>query len=56
MPYAVRPLGDGYYKVVNTKTGAVLAKRTTKDKAEKQVNLLRALEADPNWKPKKQYK
>lgn len=40
MPYAVRKVKGGY-KVVNTRTGKVHAKRTTKARAQRQVRLLR---------------
>jgi hypothetical protein len=39
MPYAIRRVKGGY-SVVNTATGAIHSKRTTKDKAEKQRRLL----------------
>lgn len=48
MPYKVKPT-DGKFQVVNTETGAVKAKATSKTKAEKQVRLLRGVEA--GWKP-----
>lgn len=44
MPYAIRSAGEGRYKVVNTETGAVHSKATTKPKAEAQVRLLRGVE------------
>lgn len=45
MPYAVRKnRGVDTYKVVNTKTGVIHAKATTKKNAEAQVRLLNSLE------------
>ena len=43
MPYAIRPVGDGF-EVVNAATGKVRAKHTTRAKAERQVRLLNAVE------------
>jgi len=51
MPYATRKLKDGKVKVVNTKTGHVLAKHTTMAKAMAQERLLKAV--DHGWKPRK---
>ena len=44
MPYAVEPVGDGRYKVVNKETGNVHSKGTTKAAAESQVRLLHGVE------------
>ena len=45
MPYKIRKSKKtGLYKVVNAETGRVLAKNTTKEKAEAQVRLLDSLE------------
>lgn len=45
MPYELVKLPRSvFYKVKNIESGEVLAKRTTKDKAEKQVRLLRGIE------------
>lgn len=44
MPYAVISVGGGKYKVVNTSTGKIHAEKTTKDKAEAQLRLLRGVE------------
>lgn len=45
MPYeAIKLPGSSFYKVRNIKSGDVLAKKTTKTKAEKQLRLLRAIE------------
>lgn len=44
MPYRIEPVSGGRYRVVNTKTGAVKARRTTRAQAQRQVNLLRGRE------------
>lgn len=44
MPYRVEPVGGGRYRVVNAETGAVKARRTTRARARRQVNLLRGRE------------
>lgn len=44
MPYAITRNRDGSYRVVNAATGKVLARRTTKRRAQAQVRLLRAKE------------
>jgi len=45
MPYEVKgPNSDGKYEVVNTQTGDVKAKHSTKEDAEGQVRLLHMLE------------
>ena len=51
MPYAILP-ADGGFKVVNTASGAVHAKHTSRAKAEAQVRLLRGVEAG-TLKPRK---
>lgn len=43
MPYRLRKVGTRY-EVVNTRTGRVHAKHTTKAKAEAQLRLLRGIE------------
>lgn len=43
MPYKIRQRG-GRYEVVNSATGRVHARHTTKRKAEAQVRLLRGIE------------
>lgn len=40
MPYTIRKLTNGYYRVKNTATGVVHSKHTSKTKAEAQVRLL----------------
>jgi len=52
MPYAIAKT-DGKFSVVNTDTGSVKSKATTRTKAEKQINLLRGLEH--GWKPSGSY-
>jgi hypothetical protein len=42
MPYTIRKLKT-CYEVVNTKTGRILARCTTKEKAEAQLRILRNL-------------
>lgn len=45
MPYTIRPIrGSKMVKVVNTETGEVKAKRTTRKKAANQIKLLEGLE------------
>jgi hypothetical protein len=44
MPYAITRNQDGSYRVVNIASGRVLARRTTKRRAQAQVRLLRAKE------------
>lgn len=52
MPYEIRKVdGDGY-EVINKDTGAVKAKHTSKEDAERQVRLLHAVENDPSWEPR----
>ena len=45
MPYAIEKNKDDSYKVVNTATGRVHAKRTTLKKAEAQIRLLHMMES-----------
>jgi hypothetical protein len=40
MPYAIRKNPDGSFRVFNKKTGEIMAKHTTKEKAQKQVRFL----------------
>jgi hypothetical protein len=44
VPYAIRQNRDGSYRVVNAASGRVLAKRTTRRRAQAQVRLLREKE------------
>jgi hypothetical protein len=53
MPYEIRQLGDKY-EVINKETDEVKATHEppdAKEKAEKQVKLLNAIENDPGWEP-----
>lgn len=53
MPYEIKQSGENY-EVINTETKEVKATHTppdAKEKAEKQVALLHAIENDPNWEP-----
>lgn len=56
MPYEIRAGENETYDVVNKDTGQVKATHEppdAKDKAERQVKLLHAIEHDPNWEPTK---
>ena len=44
MPYQIRKLPTGKYRVTNKKTGQVTAKSTTKQRAEGQVRILERAE------------
>lgn len=44
MPYRIESAGGGRYRVVNAETRAVKARRTTRARARRQVNLLRGRE------------
>lgn len=47
MPYKMVKLRNkNLYKVINTRTGEVHAKRTTRKKAEAQVRLLNSIERE----------
>ena len=48
MPYSIQKRGDKFV-VVNTETGHVKGTHATRAKAQKQINLLRGIEA--GWKP-----
>lgn len=50
MPYTIKKR-DSTYSVINRDTGKVHSKGTSKAKAQAQVNLLRAKEHNPGWKP-----
>ena len=46
MPYeAIKLPRSSMYKVLNVASGAVSAKKTTKAKADRQIRLLRGIEA-----------
>jgi phage antirepressor YoqD-like protein len=44
MPYQIKKLDNGRFRVKNAKTGEVKAKNTTKLRAQNQVKLLNYLE------------
>uniref|UniRef100_A0A6H2A0B9 Uncharacterized protein n=1 Tax=viral metagenome TaxID=1070528 RepID=A0A6H2A0B9_9ZZZZ len=48
MPYAIRKSGNNF-KVINEDTGQVKGTHTTKEKAQRQANLLRGVEH--GWTP-----
>ena len=45
MPYAIRKNKDGTYRVFNKKTGEIMSKGTTKEKAQSQIRYLEMLKA-----------
>jgi len=51
MPYGIRKY-KGCYKVFNKKTKKIFSKCTTKDLANKQIRLLRAIEYNKNFIPR----
>jgi len=54
MPYTIRKVSNkNCYKVMNKKTKRVFAKCTTKEKANKQLRLLNAIEYNKNFVPRK---
>jgi len=54
MPYTLRKVrGKSCYRVSNRKTKRVFAKCTTKSRAKKQLNLLRAIQNNKNFVPRK---
>lgn len=55
MPYSIRKVrGKACYKVYNNKTKRVYSKCTSRENAEKQLKLLRAIEYNKNFVPRKQ--
>jgi hypothetical protein len=50
MPYKITKLVNNKFQVKNVKTGDILAKGTTKIKAEKQIKLLNFLEGNKKIK------
>lgn len=48
MPYEIKPANSGF-DVINSDTQEVKAHHATKEDAERQVRLLRAIENNPNW-------
>lgn len=54
MPYATRKVRNkSCYRVYNRRTKRVFAKCTSKTRAKKQMRLLRALENNPKFRPRK---
>ncbi len=50
MPYTIRKVRNkNCYRVTTSKTKRVLAKCTTKEKAKKQIRLLRAMEVNKDF-------
>ncbi len=43
---------EGKFQVINTETGEVKARGTTKDKAQSQARLLNAIEFNPSFVPR----
>jgi len=52
MPYHIKKLPSGKYRVTNTQTKRVLAKKTTKTKAQNQVKLINMLKKKKKKKKK----
>ena len=54
MPYATRKVRNkNCFRVYNRKTKRVFAKCTTKTRAKRQINLLRAIENNKTFAPRK---
>lgn len=54
MPYAYRKIrGKNAYKVFNKVSGVIHSNSTSLENAKKQIQLLNAIEKNPNFKPKK---
>ena len=54
MPYATRKVRNkNCFRVYNRKTKRVFAKCTTKTRAKRQINLLRAIENNKTFTPRK---
>ena len=59
MPYSIKKMnrkGCRKWSVYNQKTKRVFAKCTTKTRAKKQINLLRAIENNKNFIPNRRRK
>jgi hypothetical protein len=59
MPYSIKKVnrkGCRKWSVYNSKTKRVFAKCTTKTRAKKQINLLRAIENNKNFIPNRRRK
>lgn len=52
MPYAKRQQPNGLFKVVNTETESVKGSGMTEQTADRQLNLLNAVEHNPEFKPR----
>jgi hypothetical protein len=54
MPYGTRKVArKNCYKVYNRKSKRIFAKCTTKENAKKQLRLLRAIQYNKNFKPRR---
>ena len=55
MPYTIRrvPKSKKCYQVLNTKTRRVFSRCSTKENAKKQLRLLRAIQYNKNFVPRK---
>jgi hypothetical protein len=53
MPYAKIKHADGSYSVINSETGKVHAEKTTDDKADAQLRIMRAYDAGDPIAPRK---
>jgi hypothetical protein len=57
MPYSIRKVAKkNCYKVYNRKSKRIFAKCTTMEKAKKQLRLLRAIQNNKNFKPRRTVK
>jgi hypothetical protein len=57
MPYVTRKVTKkSCYKVYNRKSKRIFSKCTTKENAKKQLKLLRAIQYNKNFKPRKTVK
>jgi len=57
MPYATRKVrGKNCYRVYNRKTRRVFAKCSSKEKAKQQMRLLRAIQYNKSFRPRKSLK
>lgn len=57
MPYEIRESGENY-EVINKDTGDVVATHEppeAKEKAERQIRLLHAVENDPEWEREEEH-
>ena len=56
MPYYIKKLTDGYYRVIRKHDKVVIARHTTKEKAQAQIRLLQSIEHPYKKNPKKKNK